>query len=109
MFDIGGAIDRLYQGSGYEACEPLLEDYFAVVNAPVLDVSGQPSYIQTAYALYRDALTFIADPNKVDKIRVVYERGGGTLGNLDFDVARIAVNDSASRLGQALQILTDNQ
>jgi len=102
-FAIGGAMDRIYHEGRPEACAPLLSDYYAIVNAPAFDVSSQPSNVQTAYALYRDAIGIIAD--KIGKIRDICESGGGTIGGLDFDVCRMAVNDAIDRLSAALSYL----
>jgi len=103
MYNLGGAMDRLYQGAGSEACAPFLADFYAVTNAPTFDVSAQPSNVQTAYALYRDGIAIIAD--RVNSIRLVCEAGGGYVNPLDFDIARTAVNDAGGRLGEALNLL----
>ena len=100
---IGGSMDRIYDRGEPEACAPLLTDYFAVVNAPTFDVSGQPSNVQGAYGLYREAIAIIAD--KISKIRDICESGGGVIGDLDFSVARMAINDAGDRLGTALGML----
>lgn len=101
--NIGGALDRLYQGSRAEACGPLLSDYYAVVDSPVYDVAGQPGNVQSAYGLYREAIAIIAD--KISKIRDICESGGGSMGPLDFDISRIAINDASGRLGTAIGML----
>ena len=101
--NIGGALDRLYHGSGAESCGPLLADYYAVVGAPVLDVSGQPGNVQNAYGLYRAAIAIIVD--KISKIRDVCEGGGGSMSPLDFDVSRMAINDASGMLGTAIGLL----
>lgn len=98
--NIGGALDRLYHGSGVEACAPLLTDYYAVVNAPVYDVSGQAGTIQGAYGLYREGVAIVTD--QISKIRDVCERGGGTMSALDFDVSRMAINEASGRMGTAI-------
>ena len=66
-------------------------------------LSGQPSNVQGAYALYREAIAIIAD--RVSKIRDICKSGGGVVDRLDFDKARMAINDAAARLETALQIL----
>lgn len=103
--NIGGALDRLYHGSGVEACAPLLADYYAVVNAPVYDVSSQPGKVQGAYDMYRQGVALIVD--KISKIRDVCERGGGTLSPLDFDLSRIAIGDASNLLGTAIGLLVN--
>ena len=100
---IGGAMDRIYREGRPEACAPFLADYYAVVSAPTFDVSGQPSNVQGAYGLYREAIAIIVD--KVSKIRDICESGGGVIGDLDFNVARTAINDAGDRLGAALGML----
>ena len=100
---LGGSMDRIYAGGGAEACTPFLADFYAVVNAATHDVSGQPSQVQSAYGLYREAIAIIAD--KVNSIREVCEAGGGTIGNLAFDVARMGVNEAGDRLNAAIGLL----
>ncbi len=101
--DIGGAMDRLYGGSGAEACSPLLRDYAAFASAPTYDVSGQPGNVQQAYGLYRQAVELLT--NKIRPIANVCNGGGGGIGKLDFDLARGAINDGASLLTQAQNAL----
>ncbi len=101
--NIGGAIDRLYHGSGVEACEPLLADYYAVVNAPVYDVSGQPSNVQGAYGMYRQAVTIVAE--KIAKIRDICEAGGGSMSDLDFAISRTSIADASNLMGTAIGLL----
>ncbi|HLF27479.1 MAG TPA: hypothetical protein VJG32_14185 [Anaerolineae bacterium] len=103
VYSIGGAMDRIYHEGRPEACAPLLEDYFSVVAAPEYDVSGQPSNVQGAYGLYREGIGIIAD--KLGKIRDLCLGGGGYIDALEFDLARMAVNDAGSRLGAALGLL----
>lgn len=101
---IGGAMDRLYHGGGGEACGPLLDSYFAIVNAPEYDVAAQPANVQGAYAQYRQTVDFIAS-SKVTQIAQVCLQGGGTIGSLDFNEARRALNTAGSWLTQALAAL----
>ncbi|HET7088690.1 MAG TPA: hypothetical protein VFL17_08585 [Anaerolineae bacterium] len=100
---LGGSMDRIYAGSGAEACAPFLADFYAIVNAATHDVNQQPSQVQSAYSLYREAVAIITD--KVNSIREVCEAGGGTIGNLAFDVARIGVNEAGDRLNAAIGLL----
>jgi hypothetical protein len=100
---IGGAMDRLYHGGEAEACEPLLVDFYGVVDAPTLDVTGEPAWMIDAYLMYREAVDIIVE--KVGVIRDTCEAGGGSVGDLAFDVARMGVNDAGSRLEGALQLL----
>ena len=101
--NIGGAIDRLYHGSGVEACEPLLADYYAVVNAPVYDVSGQPGNVQGAYGMYRQAVAIVTD--KIAKIRDICEAGGGSMSELDFAISRTSIADASNLMGTAIGLL----
>ncbi len=100
---LGGAMDRLYGGGGYEACAPFMADYNTVVGAPTFDVSTQSDKVQGAYAAYRQAVAIIQ--NKVDAIANVCRKGGGVPGRLSFDVARTAVNDAGNLLIGALAAL----
>lgn len=100
---LGGALDRLYWDGGAEACKPILSDYYGIANAPTYDVSAQPANVQNAYASYREAVSIITQ--KFSVIRSVCESGGGTISRLDFDVARMAINDAADRLNAALRAL----
>lgn len=100
---LGGALDRLYWGGGAEACKPILSDYYGIANAPTYNVSAQPANVQNAYASYREAVSIITQ--KFSPIRSVCESGGGTVSKLDFDVARMAINDAADRLNAALRAL----
>jgi hypothetical protein len=101
--DIGGAMDRLYGGSGAEACSPLLRDYATFANAPTFDVSGQPGNVQQAYGLYRQAVELLTV--KIRPIANVCSGGGGGIGKLDFDVARTSINEGAGLLTQAQNAL----
>jgi hypothetical protein len=101
--NIGGAMDRLYHGSGVEACGPLVADYLYVSGAPEYDLSAQPANIQNAYGPYRQAVGIISA--KIAPIYRVCTGGGGTIGKLDFDVARRAINEAGSLFTQALNLL----
>jgi hypothetical protein len=100
---LGGALDRLYHGSGTEACGPLLADYAIVAGSPEFDTAGQPGNVQSAYGPYRRAVGLIAD--KVAPIARVCLSGGGNVGKLDFDLARQVINEAGSLLTQALNLL----
>ncbi len=100
---LGGAQDRLYAGGGSEACAPLLDDYYGLVKAPTYDMSQQPPNVQNAYGLYRQAVALVVD--KFGVFRSICEGGGGTIGALDFDVARTTVNRASDLLYQALRAL----
>ena len=100
---LGGALDRLYGGSGAEACAPFMADYNSVVGAPQYDVSAQPANVQGAYASYRQAVSLIGE--KVDSIAGVCRKGGGVPSRLSFDVARMAINDAGSMLTNAYNMI----
>jgi len=103
--NIGGAIDRLYHGSGAESCGPLLADYYTVVAAPEFDVSGQPGNVQGAYGAYRQGVAIVVD--KISKIRDICEQGGGSMSDLEFGIARTAIADASNLLGGAIGLLVD--
>jgi hypothetical protein len=97
--DVGGALDRLYGGSGAEGCGPLLADYATIAKAPTFDVSAQSPNVQNAYGLYRQGVELLIV--RLAPIAKVCLGGGGGIGKLDFDMARTAINDGASLLTQA--------
>jgi hypothetical protein len=101
---IGGAMDRIYHGSGGEACAPFMASYAAVVTSPTYDVSTQPANVQGAYALYRQGVDFVP-ASKISQIANICTGGGGTIGNLDFNEARQAVNTAGGLFSQALSSL----
>jgi hypothetical protein len=100
---MGGAMDRIYHSGQPEACAPFLVDFYAVINAPEYDMSTQPGHVQTAYALYREAIGIVV--NEVSRIRDTCEFGDGGVGSLAFDVTRGAINEAASRLESAKRML----
>jgi hypothetical protein len=100
---MGGAMDRIYYSGQPEACGPFLVDFYAVINAPEYDMSTQPGHVQTAYALYREAIGIVVD--EVSRIRDTCEFGDGGVGSLAFDVTRGAINEAASRLEGAKRML----
>lgn len=100
---LGGALDRLYHGGGGEACGPLLGNLSAIIGAPDYDMTNQPGNVQNAYGLYQAAIGLMAD--KMRPIAQVCLSGGGTVGKLDFDMARTAINQAGSLLTQALNAL----
>jgi hypothetical protein len=100
---LGGALDRLYHGSGAEGCGPLMTDYLTIIGAPEFDASSLPGNEQSAYGPYRQAVNLIGD--KVAPIARVCLSGGGTVGKLDFDMARQAINEAGSLLTQALNLI----
>ncbi len=100
---LGGALDRLYHGGGGEACGPLLANLSAIVGAPDYAMTNQPDNVQNAYGLYQAAIGLMAD--KMRPIAQVCLSGGGTVGKLDFDMARTAINQVGSWLTQALAAL----
>jgi hypothetical protein len=101
---IGGAMDRIYHGSGAESCGAFMESYLAIIGAPKYDVSAQPANVQGAYGQYRQAVEYIAG-SKVTQIANICLQGGGNIGALDFNEARQAVNTAGSWLAQALSTL----
>ncbi len=101
---IGGAMDRIYHGGGAEACGPFMSSYMTVLKSPTYDVSAQPANVQGAYARYRQGVEYLAG-SKVSQIAKICLQGGGTIGNLDFNEARQAVNTAGGMLTEALATL----
>jgi hypothetical protein len=98
---IGGAMDRIYHGGGGEACAPFMANYSTVANSPTYDVAAQPANVQGAYTQYRQAVAFVP-ASKISMIAKICQGGGGSIGNLDFNEARQAVNTAGGLLTQAL-------
>jgi hypothetical protein len=101
---IGGAMDRIYHGSGGEACGPFMSNFLTVANSPTYDVSAQPANVQAAYAQYRQGVEYVPG-SKISQIANICLGGGGTIGNLDFNEARQAANTAGGLLTQALASL----
>ena len=76
----------------------------AIVSSPTYDVSTQPSNVQGAYAQYRQAVDFVP-ASKISQIAKICTGGGGSIGNLDFNEARQAVNTAGGLFSQALSSL----
>ena len=101
--DVGGAMDRLYHGSGAEGCNPLLTDYFGIIGAPTYDTAALPANAQNAYGPYRAAVDLMSV--RLKPIAAVCLTGGGSIGKLDFDTARTAIAEASSMLNQALGLM----
>jgi hypothetical protein len=101
---IGGAMDRIYHGGGGEACAPFMANYSTVTKSPTYDVATQPANVQGAYAQYRQGVEFVP-ASKISLIANICQGGGGSIGSLDFNEARQAVNTVGGLLTQALASL----
>ncbi len=95
-------MDGMYGGrSG--SCTELRANYSTIVNAPTYDVSAQPSNVQGAYGLYRQAIAIIVE--RISPYDQMCAGGGGTVGKLAFDVARGKINETASMLTEAFNMI----
>jgi hypothetical protein len=99
-------IDLAYQhaGSGQrEECDPFIHEYNVLVNAPVYDVSAEPSNVQNAYALYRQGIDLTL--SRASSVVEMCNRGGGTLGTLDYSQSLRTMKTALAALNQALDAL----
>jgi hypothetical protein len=95
-------MDGIYGGrSG--SCTELRANYSTVVSAPTYDVSVQPSNVQGAYSLYRQAIAIIVE--RISPYDKMCAEGGGTVGQLAFDVARGKINEAGSMLTKAYNMI----
>ncbi len=78
-------------------------NYRTVVNGPTYDVSAQPANVQGAYNLYRQAIAIIIE--RISPYDKMCAGGGGTVGKLAFDVARGKINEVASMLTEAFNMI----
>ncbi len=85
------------------SCAELRANYNTIVNAPTYDVSGQPSNVQGAYDLYRQAIAIIIE--RISPYDKMCAGGGGTVGKLAFDIARGKINETASMLTNAFNMM----
>ncbi len=95
-------MDAMYGGrSG--SCAELQANYRTIVNGPTYDVSAQPANMQQAYSMYRQAIAIIVE--RISPYDQMCSGGGGTVGKLAFDVARGKINEVASMLTQAYNMI----
>jgi hypothetical protein len=95
-------MDGMYHGrSG--SCDALRANYRTVANAPSYDVSAQPSNVQGAYGLYRQAIAIIVE--HITQYDQMCAGGGGTVGKLAFDVARGKINEAGGMLTDAFNMV----
>ena len=99
---IGGQMDRMYGGQS-GSCTELRANYSTVVNAPTYDVGAQSSNVQGAYNLYRQAIAIIVE--RISPYDKMCAEGGGSVGKLAFDVARGKINEAASMLTNAFNMI----
>lgn len=99
---IGGQMDGMYHGTA-GSCEALRANYQVAVNAPTYDVSAQPSNVQGAYGLYRQAIAIIVE--HITQYDQMCAGGGGSVGKLAFDIARGKINEAGSLLTNAFNMI----
>ncbi len=95
-------LGRMFQSGGGD-CGILLHEYNALVSAPTYDVSAQPSNVQGAYSLYRQAID-LAVP-KLMSAADVCNKGGGKIGWIDFATTGPVLTQAEGLLNQALSAL----
>ncbi|MAT98939.1 MAG: hypothetical protein CL608_17485 [Anaerolineaceae bacterium] len=95
---IGGLLDRLYNGET-QSCAEYLGYFYALANRPTY--SGLPVEWQGVYNEYIFAADNIIATNS--GVRTLCEEGGGVIGELDYGVARQGIGESLNRINQAIQ------
>lgn len=95
---IGGLLDRLYNGET-QSCAEYLGYFYALANRPTY--SGLPVEWQGVYNEYIFAADNIVATN--GGVRTLCEEGGGVIGELDYGVARQGIGESLNRINQAIQ------
>jgi hypothetical protein len=99
-------LDLAYQhaGSGQtQECEPFVNEHNVLASAPAYDVSAEPASVQSAYALYRQGIDLAM--SKTSAVVDMCNRGGGTLGNLDFATSIQKMKQAQAFLNQAAGLL----
>jgi hypothetical protein len=99
-------LDLAYQhaGSGQmQECDPFINEYNVLANAPAFDVSAESANIQNAYSLYRQGIDLAM--SKSFTVVDMCNRGGGMLGTLDFTTSIPAMKQALTLLNQALGLL----
>jgi hypothetical protein len=89
---------------GGESCADFFRQFNGIVNGPTFDVSGQPSNVQSAYGLYRQALAVAG--SKATVFNDICSSGGGVVGKLDVLVEIKLLDQALDLLGQAERLLT---
>jgi hypothetical protein len=88
---------------GGETCVDFFKQFNGIVNAPTFDVTGQPSSVQGAYGLYRQAVSVAG--SKAAVFNDICSSGGGFVGKLDVLVEIKLLDQAVDLLGQALQLM----
>lgn len=100
---LGAALDRATGSGNPETCDPVLADFGALEQAPVFEVGAQPSNVQTAYAVYRQAVSDVL--SKADSMASLCRHGGGSLSANDYARTRLALKTAEGMLINALSML----
>ncbi len=95
-------LSRMFQSGGGD-CDTFLREYNALAKAPTYDVSAQPSNVQGAYSLYRQAID-LAVPKLMSAVEVC-KKGGGEVGQLDWATTGPVLRKAENLLNQALSAL----
>jgi hypothetical protein len=98
-------IDLAYQraGSQTQECDPFINEYNVLVNAPTYDVRAEPANVQNAYGLYRQSIELALSRSL--SVVDMCNRGGGTLGWLDYGQSLPVLKQAQSLVIQALSLL----
>jgi hypothetical protein len=95
-------MDAMYGGRA-GSCAELQANYQTIVNGPTYDVSAQPANVQQAYSTYRQTIAIIVE--RISPYDQMCSGGGGRVGKLAFDVARGKINEVASMLAEAYNMI----
>jgi hypothetical protein len=98
---IGLAYQRA--GSQTQECDPFINEHNVLLNAPAYDVSAEPANVQNAYGLYRQGIELAL--SKSSTVVDMCNRGGGTLGWLDYGQSLPVLKQAQSLITQALSLL----
>ena len=96
-----GILNQMLSGGGAELCAPILQTYQSIHNAPVYSVQGQPTQIQQAYDLYRQAISTL--DGRSDSF-LQCGASGGSIGNLDIGETIEVAQKSVGLLARALEL-----
>jgi hypothetical protein len=103
VVSLGASLDRATGSGNAEACEPILADFAVLEQSPAFDMAAQSSNAQSAYGLYRQAVSDVL--SKAGSLLSVCQHGGGSLSPNDYGRTRIVLKDAEGLLISALALI----